>query len=65
MGTVWLAQDTTLERDAAIKILPDGLANDSQFLARFDREAKLLASLNHPNIAGVFGVHDAERDPRT
>jgi len=60
MGSVWRAQDTTLDRDAAIKILPDGLANDPQFLARFEREAKLLASLNHPNLAAVFGVHDAD-----
>jgi Tol biopolymer transport system component len=60
MGTVWRAQDTTLDRDAAVKILPDELANDSQQLARFEREAKLLASLNHPNLAAVFGVHAAE-----
>ena len=60
MGSVWRARDTTLDRDAAIKILPDELANDSQFLARFDREAKLLASLNHANLAAVFGVHDAD-----
>jgi len=59
MGSVWRAQDTTLDRDAAIKILPDELAKDSQFLARFEREAKLLASLNHPSLAAVFGVHDA------
>jgi len=60
MGSVWRARDTTLDRDAAIKILPDAFANDSQFLARFDREAKLLASLNHPNLAGVFGVHNVD-----
>ena len=60
MGSVWRAEDTTLDRDAAIKILPDALASDSQFLARFEREAKLLASLNHPNLASVFGVHDVD-----
>ncbi len=60
MGSVWRARDTTLDRDAAIKILPDALANDPQLLARFEREAKLLASLNHPNVAAVFGVHEAD-----
>jgi dipeptidyl aminopeptidase/acylaminoacyl peptidase len=60
MGSVWRAQDTTLDRDAAIKILPDALALDAQFLARFGREAKLLASLSHPNLAAVFGVHKAD-----
>jgi serine/threonine protein kinase len=60
MGSVWRAQDTTLDRDAAIKILPDTMANDALFLARFEREAKLLASLNHPNLASVFGVHDVD-----
>ena len=58
MGTVWLAEDTTLDRAAAIKILPDALADDEQFIARFEREAKLLASLSHPNLAGVYGVHE-------
>jgi len=60
MGSVWHAQDTTLDRDAAIKILPDELAEDEQLLARFEREAKLLASLNHPNLASVFGVHEVD-----
>ena len=60
MGSVWRARDTTLDRDAAIKILPDDLAGDAQFLARFEREAKLLASLSHPNLAAVFGVHSAD-----
>jgi len=59
MGSVWRAQDSTLDRDAAIKILPDAFANDSELLSRFEREAKLLASLNHPNLAAVFGVHEA------
>jgi serine/threonine protein kinase len=60
MGSVWRAEDTTLDREAAIKILPEDLASDEEFLARFTREAKLLASLNHPNLAGVYGVHDAD-----
>jgi serine/threonine protein kinase len=59
MGVVWRAVDTTLDREVAIKILPDAFAADPKRLARFEREAKLLASLNHPNIATVFGVHDA------
>jgi serine/threonine protein kinase len=60
MGVVWKALDTTLDREVAIKILPDAFAGDAERLARFEREAKLLASLNHPNLATVFGVHDAE-----
>jgi serine/threonine protein kinase len=65
MGVVWKAIDTTLERDVAIKILPDGLAEDPERLARFGREAKLLASLNHPNIAAVYGLHQAPQpEPR-
>ena len=47
MGVVWKAVDTTLDRDVAIKVLPDAFAKDSERLARFQREAKLLASLNH------------------
>jgi serine/threonine protein kinase len=60
MGVVWRATDRTLDREVAIKILPDAFAADPERLARFEREAKLLASLNHPNIATVFGVHDTE-----
>ncbi len=60
MGVVWKAQDTTLDRDVAIKILPEQFAADPERLARFEREAKLLASLNHPNIAAVYGLHEAE-----
>lgn len=60
MGSVWRAEDTTLDRDAAVKILPDALAKDSQFLARFKREAKLLAAFSHPNLAAVYGVHQAD-----
>ena len=57
MGVVWKAVDTTLDREVAIKILPEAFAADVERLARFEREAKLLASLNHPNIAVVYGLH--------
>jgi serine/threonine protein kinase len=60
MGVVWKATDTTLDREVAIKILPDAFADDAQRLARFEREAKLLAALNHPNIAAVYGLHDSD-----
>jgi serine/threonine-protein kinase len=60
MGVVWKAEDTTLQREVAIKILPDALAADAERLARFGREARMLASLNHPNIASVFGLHQAD-----
>jgi serine/threonine protein kinase/dipeptidyl aminopeptidase/acylaminoacyl peptidase len=60
MGVVWKATDTTLDREVAIKVLPDEFATEADRLARFEREAKLLASLNHPTLATVFGVHDAE-----
>ncbi len=52
MGEVYKARDTKLNRDVALKILPDAFVNDPGRLARFQREAKVLASLNHPNIAG-------------
>jgi predicted Ser/Thr protein kinase len=57
MGVVWRAVDTTLDREVAIKILPDSFARNEERLARFEREAKLLAALNHPNIAAIFGLH--------
>jgi Tol biopolymer transport system component len=59
MGEVYRATDTTLGRDVAIKVLPPGLAEDAERLARFEREARLLASLNHPNIAQVYGFESA------
>jgi eukaryotic-like serine/threonine-protein kinase len=55
MGEVYRATDTTLDRDVAIKVLPEGQANDPERLARFQREAKTLAALNHPHIAHIFG----------
>src|ERR1700675_2927120 len=58
MGVVWRATDSTLSRDVAIKILPAEFAADAERLARFEREAKVLASLNHPNIAGIYGLHE-------
>jgi serine/threonine-protein kinase len=60
MGQVWKAVDTTLDREVAIKVLPEGFHLDAERLARFQREAKLLAGLNHPNIATVHGLHEAE-----
>jgi Tol biopolymer transport system component len=58
MGEVYRAQDTRLDRTVAIKILPAAVAQDAERLARFDREAKVLASLNHPNIAHVYGLEE-------
>jgi hypothetical protein len=63
MGVVWRAEDTTLGRDVAIKVLPPAVAQDAERLARFEREAKLLASLQHPNIAVIHGLH-ADGDVR-
>jgi serine/threonine protein kinase/Tol biopolymer transport system component len=60
MGVVWKALDTTLDREVAIKILPDVFSQDPERLARFEREAKVLAALNHPNIATVHGLHECE-----
>ena len=60
MGVVWKAVDTTLDREVAIKVLPDAFAEDKDRLARFEREAKLLASLNHANIATVHSVHETD-----
>ncbi|MDE3165591.1 MAG: serine/threonine-protein kinase, partial [Acidobacteriota bacterium] len=58
MGEVWRATDTKLGRDVAIKVLPGAFANDPDRMARFTREAQVLASLNHPNIATIYGVED-------
>src|SRR4051794_18314435 len=56
MGEVYRARDAKLQRDVAIKVLPAALAADAQYMARFEREAQLLAALNHPNIATVYGI---------
>ena len=58
MGEVWRARDTKLNREVAVKILPDAFANDPDRMARFQREAQVLASLNHPNIAAIYGVEE-------
>ena len=60
MGQVWQATDTQLNRQVALKILPDAFAPDPDRLARFKREAQILASLNHPNIAAIHGIEEAE-----
>src|ERR1700686_1878895 len=58
MGEVYRARDTKLKRDVAIKVLPEAFARDPERMARFQREAEVLASLNHPNIAAIYGVED-------
>ena len=58
MGEVYRAKDTRLKREVAIKVLPDAFVNDAERLARFQREAELLATLNHPNIAQIYGLED-------
>jgi serine/threonine-protein kinase len=60
MGAVYRARDTTLGRDVALKLLPDFLAVDRERIGRLEREAYLLASLNHPNIATLHGLEDSE-----
>ena len=63
MGAVYRASDTKLNRDVAIKVLPTALAADARYMARFEREAQVVASLNHPNIAAIYGVEEgANRD---
>ena len=59
MGEVYRATDSKLDREVAIKVLPESFAQDKERLARFEREAKMLASLNHPNIASIYGLEDS------
>jgi len=59
MGEVYRARDAKLGRDVALKVLPDAFARDAERMARFQREAKVLASLNHPNIASIYGLEDS------
>src|SRR3979409_947966 len=58
MGEVWRATDTKLGREVAIKIIPEARAPAADRMARFKREAQVLASLNHPNIAAIYGVEE-------
>ena len=60
MGVVYRATDTTLDREVAIKVLPESMASDAERVARFEREAKTLAALNHPNIAQIYGLEKAD-----
>ena len=64
MGEVYRATDTNLKRAVAIKVLPDAVAADAERLARFQREAEVLASLNHPHIAAIYGRNDQTASPR-
>ena len=60
MGVVHLARDTRLDRDVAIKELPEIFAQDPTRLERFEREAKALATLSHPNLAGIYGIEEQD-----
>ena len=59
MGEVYRARDTRLNRDVALKVLPEAFARDAERMARFQREAQVLASLNHPNIASIYGLEES------
>ena len=63
MGEVYRATDTKLGREVAIKVLPAEVAQDPERLGRFQREAQLLAALNHPNIAAIYGLEEVEGKP--
>src|SRR5690242_15779504 len=59
MGEVYRARDSRLGRNVALKVLPAAFANDAERMARFEREAQMLAALNHPNIAAIHGVEES------
>src|SRR5262245_61410886 len=59
MGEVYRARDTRLKRDVALKLLPESYASDPQRLARFQREAEVLASLDHPHIGAIYGIEES------
>ena len=63
MGVVYRATDSRLHRDVALKFIPEALAKDPQIMGRFEREAQVLASLNHPNIASIYGIEEAGGQP--
>ena len=63
MGEVYRARDSKLRREVAVKVLPAHLAGDRERLARFEREAHILASMNHPNIAAIHGLVESESGP--
>jgi serine/threonine protein kinase len=65
MGEVYRARDTKLGRDVALKVIPDTFALDPDRLARFTREAHVLASLNHPHIAAIYGFEDSVKPTRS
>ncbi len=60
MGEVWQARDTKLDRDVALKVLPEAFTCDPARLSRFARQANVLASLNHPNIGSIYGLEEAD-----
>ena len=60
MGEVYRARDTNLRREVAVKVLPEEFAQDPERLARFEREAQILASLNHPNIGAIYGLERSD-----
>jgi serine/threonine protein kinase len=60
MGEVYRAHDAKLGRDVAIKLLPRAMTSDPDRLARFEREARMLAALNHPNICAIYGLEEAD-----
>ena len=60
MGVVYRAEDTKLKREVAIKVLPEAFARDEERMKRYEREAQALASLNHPNIATIYGLEDVD-----